>query len=402
MSDLELLSNIKPERLLSLETRRNELRALVIENPFIEATKETEEIARKRRTALLKGRTTVEKEVKLITSTIAGISKSVREEGENLINILRDAENTQQESIDKYDAIAEQLKAEKKRIEFERVSAIRTKIAELTRTFLNRIGRISSLSEAEELSQLLSNTQADITTDEYAEFISEVEQLFSEWNTMVAAQTIVWSEREARERTELVERFERMFGAGTCPWDWSMVLLRKNVTESEAAKIKKDEEQRLANAKKLKELSDLIENEKVLKEKADQERKVRMGQLMTQYMKLIPNSDPYSKTEAELLSGIAVVKAEAETRAKQELAKLEAKKLQEEILLKAARDEAEKLRLEKLKPVKEMVLDMINSLSYSGPSESIVISEELGKVLSNFNDEVSLLKEKYKNTVNTL
>jgi hypothetical protein len=59
MSDLELLSNIKPERLLSLETRRNELRALVIENPFIEATKETEEIARKRRTALLKGRTTV-------------------------------------------------------------------------------------------------------------------------------------------------------------------------------------------------------------------------------------------------------------------------------------------------------------------------------------------------------
>jgi hypothetical protein len=215
MSDLELLSNIKPERLLSLETRRNELRALVIENPFIEATKETEEIARKRRTALLKGRTTVEKEVKLITSTIAGISKSVREEGENLINILRDAENTQQESIDKYDAIAEQLKAEKKRIEFERVSAIRTKIAELTRTFLNRIGRISSLSEAEELSQLLSNTQADITTDEYAEFISEVEQLFSEWNTMVAAQTIVWSEREARERTELVERFERMFGAGT-------------------------------------------------------------------------------------------------------------------------------------------------------------------------------------------
>jgi hypothetical protein len=186
-------------------------------------------------------------------------------------------------------------------------------------------------------------------------------------------------------------------------------LLRKNVTESEAAKIKKDEEQRLADARKLKELSDLIENEKVLKEKAEQERKVRMGQLMTQYLKLIPNSDPYSKTEAELLSGIAVVKAEREARGKQELAKLEAerleleaKKLQEEILLKGAREEAEKLRLEKLKPVKEMVLDMINSLSYSGPSESIVISEELGKVLSNFNDEVSLLKMKYKNTVNTL
>lgn len=123
------LSDLKVNNLPELQGWKEKQEKLVSENPFVEITdNKSYEAACKSRTALLKGRTELEKQDKLIASQLTSFRKDVKTETEILIGITLPFEEKQQSEVKRYEAIKEAEKQEKERLEQERIDKIKTKI----------------------------------------------------------------------------------------------------------------------------------------------------------------------------------------------------------------------------------------------------------------------------------
>lgn len=104
---------------------------LVTDNPYIEVIdSKTYEEGKKRRTALRGGRTSIQNQDKSIASNVAAIRKLVKEKHDILIEIVSIPETTQQDTVSKYEAVLEEKKQEKERLENERILKIKTYIDE--------------------------------------------------------------------------------------------------------------------------------------------------------------------------------------------------------------------------------------------------------------------------------
>jgi 4-alpha-glucanotransferase len=109
----ELNVNQLPE-LATFETTQKEL---VKSNPFVEIIdNKTYEKAKAHRTALLKGRTSLENQEKLIASKLSNFRKSVGEKTKKLIEITLPFEEKQQSEVKRWENIKEAEKAEKERL----------------------------------------------------------------------------------------------------------------------------------------------------------------------------------------------------------------------------------------------------------------------------------------------
>lgn len=123
------LSDLKVNNLPELQGWKGKQEKLVSENPFVEITdNKTYEVACKSRTALLKGRTELEKQDKLIASQLTSFKKDVKSETDNLIAITLPFEERQQTEVKRYEAIKIAEKEEEARLEQERIDKIKTKI----------------------------------------------------------------------------------------------------------------------------------------------------------------------------------------------------------------------------------------------------------------------------------
>lgn len=123
------LSDLKVNNLPELQGWKEKQEKLVSENPFVEIIdNKSYEVACKSRTALLKGRTELEKQDKLIASQLTSFRKDVKSETDNLIAITLPFEEKQQTEVKRYEAIKEAEKKEKERLEQERIDKIKTKI----------------------------------------------------------------------------------------------------------------------------------------------------------------------------------------------------------------------------------------------------------------------------------
>jgi len=136
------LENLKVSNLPELQGWKDKQENLVKENPFVEITdNKTYEVACKSRTALLKGRTSLEGQDKLIASKLAGFRKDVKSETEKLISITLPHEEKQQVEVKRYESIKENERLERERIENERVAVIKNKISEYETTFYEAISK---------------------------------------------------------------------------------------------------------------------------------------------------------------------------------------------------------------------------------------------------------------------
>ena len=127
--NLENLNANKLPELLGFEQKQNEL---VEQCPYVEITDNASyEVAKKHRTALLKGRTTLEAQDKLIASKLTNFRKEVKTITDNLISITLPHENKQQEEVKRYEQIKENERIEKERLENLRIETIKNKISEL-------------------------------------------------------------------------------------------------------------------------------------------------------------------------------------------------------------------------------------------------------------------------------
>lgn len=125
------LDDLKVSSLPELQGWKEKQEQLVIDNPFIEIIdNKSYEIACKSRTSLVKGRTELEKQDKLIASKLTTFRKDVKSETESLIAITLPSEEKQQEEVKRYENIKALAKAEEERIERERVEKIEKKISD--------------------------------------------------------------------------------------------------------------------------------------------------------------------------------------------------------------------------------------------------------------------------------
>ena len=123
------LSDLKVSNLPELQGWKEKQEQLVSDNPYIEITdNKSYEIACKSRTALLKGRTELEKQDKLIASQLASFRKDVKTETDILIAITLPSEEKQQVEVKRYEGIKEAERLEKERIEQARIDSIKAKI----------------------------------------------------------------------------------------------------------------------------------------------------------------------------------------------------------------------------------------------------------------------------------
>jgi hypothetical protein len=123
------LEDLRVSNLPELQGWKEKQQKLVEENPYVEIMdNKSYEVACKSRTALLKGRTELEKQDKLIASKLTSFRKEVKSETDYLIAITLPYEEKQQSEVKRYEEIKAAEKAEKDRLEQERVDGIKKRI----------------------------------------------------------------------------------------------------------------------------------------------------------------------------------------------------------------------------------------------------------------------------------
>jgi len=263
------IESLTPESLVAIKQRQAELKHLVKENSFIECTQENYEEAKRRRTALRKGRTVVQNEVKMICSQLAGVSRGVKDAGDQLILIVQKAEDKQQYSVGAFEDEKERIRQEKIWLEQERLKKLKEEITFWIGEMNDQIGRSQTSKDLGKLKDEILQVH----------FSEEAQQEFTN--------DIAWA------KTQLELTFNNRV---------AQIELQEQRAEQEKLRKEKEELERKAEQEKLDrekiELKQKAEQEKIQREKEELEQKLREAeQAKQELVEKIENSG--TKEEAE-------------------------------------------------------------------------------------------------------
>ena len=247
------LDKIDVSKLSDFQKFKEKQLLVIRENPFIEIKDhESYRKAKEARTALVRARTTIEKQDKLIASKISAFRKRVVALKQELIDISSEAEIKQQNEVKRWEEIKAAEKAERERVEAERKEKIKAKITEFYNAELKKINALTYDETQEKLQKIGEGVD-----------VSELQ----EFNALFYEKCNVLEElRENRIislKQEEEQRIER-------------ALIQKEREELERKRREAEEAMRLqqeAIERKQKEAEEAllkIENEKRLKEEAEE------------------------------------------------------------------------------------------------------------------------------------
>lgn len=129
--NLITLDSLNAKNLPELQGLKDKQLELVKECPFVEIIdNSTYELAKKHRTALVKGRTSLESQDKLIASKLTTFRKEVKSVTDELISIILPHEEKQQEEVKRFEQIKENERLERERLENERIEKIKSTISD--------------------------------------------------------------------------------------------------------------------------------------------------------------------------------------------------------------------------------------------------------------------------------
>lgn len=139
------LEDFKVTNLAEFQGKKEQQEQLVKDNPYIEITDtESFETAKKHRTALVTGRTTLAKEKTSVSKRIKEIIvEPVSKAYDDLILITTPHEEKQQEEVKRYEAKKEEERLAKQREEQERVQRINQKIDNISNVIFNEINSLT-------------------------------------------------------------------------------------------------------------------------------------------------------------------------------------------------------------------------------------------------------------------
>lgn len=165
----------------SIQKFKSEQEKLVLDNPFIEITDSKQyEIAKKRRTAYVKGRTSVEKQDKVIGSSIKAFRSSIIDAKNEIIEVALPHEKKQQLEIDRWDEIKrKQIEACAEK-EAARLESMRLAISDLYVDWKSKIdGQTLESIKTFDLKEQLNELDASTFEELEFEFLSKKQELFS-------------------------------------------------------------------------------------------------------------------------------------------------------------------------------------------------------------------------------
>lgn len=323
---------------------------IVKENPFVAITDNaTFEAAKKARTTLKTARTDIEKQDKTIASKIKKFREMVANIHGDLISITKPHEEKQQEEVDRWEAIKEAEKAEKQRIEEERISKIQQSIVDIIN---NAYAKIDSLTF-----ERIESLKVDFEQNLYKTDVSQFQEFELDFNERL---NFIKSQFAAKE---------------------------KQLNDLEAQRL---ENIRLeAERKKLEaEREELEKAKKEAEAKAEADRKAIEDQQKAEQAKI---DEARRELEAEKER---IAKQEADKKAAELRAAIEAEK--EEKAAEEAKMKAE--RAEALKPEKEKAVDFLNCLVFKNdlpkitdPQIAELIQTFIHKVDAQRNDLITLI-----------
>jgi colicin import membrane protein len=134
------LATLDANNIVELDGWKAKQASVIKENPFIEIEdRETYEIAKSRRTALVSARTEIQKQDKFIGSVMSKFRKQTIAMAKDLIAITEPHEEKQQNEVSRYEQILEEKRREKEMAEQKRVKKITDQIDHVKTLLKNHI-----------------------------------------------------------------------------------------------------------------------------------------------------------------------------------------------------------------------------------------------------------------------
>lgn len=200
------LQTLQPKNISEIAKWEQSQRELVKQNPFIKvSSNETYQEAKRRRTALRTGRTTIEKTDKEAGTFVRQFRDRIKQFATDMVAITLTHEDNQQREIDKWEEILERNKVQKERENEERIDKIKTKISEVEKKFDEIIESASSENLAEkqvEMENYFLNEKKDFKFEEYEFFVDEKHnEKQSELSDHVA--TLIKEDNEKKQREKM-------------------------------------------------------------------------------------------------------------------------------------------------------------------------------------------------------
>lgn len=346
--ELIQIDQIEAQFLPELQGFREKLESLVEENPFLEIEdNKTYEEAKKRRTALVTGRTSIQNQDKLIASKIKDFRSKVSDASKELILITQPHEEKQQNEVRRYERIRAEEIIRKQKIEAERKENIKNNIEAIYNVWKVAI---SNLKFSETPSFSMDDSLAEIDTDKFEEYEFD------------------FAEKSQLLKKLLTEKME------------SLTITEKQRLEDERLKA---ERQKLEEEK-------LIAREKYEKEETDRKKKQRLEdeKRAESQAKIDAENKKFADILAKKETEIANEKARLAKIEEVRLAKTEADKqakIEKENKIKEAK------RVKALQPDKDKLKSIIGAINIS--SEIPQIKDESAKeFLSTIQSKITQLK----------
>ncbi|MDV3612654.1 hypothetical protein CMU81_02290 [Elizabethkingia anophelis] len=319
-------------------------------NPYVEITdNKTYEEAKKARTTLVSARTDIEKQEKVISKKINDFKSAVKDVHIELINITKPSEDKQQDEVRRYEAVKEAEKAEKERLEQERINKIKTIID----TIISDANyRIKNLAFAD-----IASFSADLEENVYKINVAQFEEFELDFNEKLIQvknnlsekiQALTEAENQRLEKLRLEEEAKRLAE------ERAEIERKRKEDEEKLAAERKAEEDRLAKIKADQEAELQKERDRIASEKAkqDEELAAKQAEIEAENKKIQDEKNRLAKIESD-----RIAKEESERKAKEE----EERKVKEAAEAEE-RAKAEASRLEELKPDKQKIIEYLNSI----------------------------------------
>ena len=221
------LTELKANQVIELEGWEQKQKEIVEANPFIQITDpKSYDQAKKNRTALKTARTEVQSQDKLIGSTLSNFRKETKVVAENLIAITSPHEEKQQEEVSRYEAILEERKNEKERLEKERVDSIQNNIENLG-VDLSKISNRVRFEDIEESSKSFEKVIAMYSVNDYQEFEVLFDSKIEE--NKIRFDEIIQSLKEKEDQRIEAERIEKERKERKKPTELNANVLKKRI-----------------------------------------------------------------------------------------------------------------------------------------------------------------------------
>lgn len=216
-NELTTLDSLNAKNLPELQGLKDKQLELVKECPFVEIVdNKSYELAKKNRTTLLKGRTSLESQDKLIASKLSAFRKDVKSVTDELILITLPHEEKQQEEVKRFEQIKENERLEKERIENERIENIKGKISEFENYAYSKINswNTDTLKVQDNYTEIILESVSDFDFEEFDILYQQAKLRVQEHaENKVNSLTIqenqrIENERLAREKAESDAKLE--------------------------------------------------------------------------------------------------------------------------------------------------------------------------------------------------